>query len=72
MRLISRTVGARFGGNTLKTFEIMEYGPLVDEVKELIHKKQYKVLKAINSETIAKRVLYSNDKEIWMDKTYLS
>lgn len=31
MRLISRTVGARFGGNTLKTFEIMEYGSLVDK-----------------------------------------
>lgn len=52
MRLFSRTVGARFGGNKLKDFEIVEYRPLVDEVKELIHKKQYKVLKAINSETI--------------------
>lgn len=36
----------------MKDFEIVEYRPLVDEVKELIHKKQYKVLKAINSETI--------------------
>ncbi|MDE6252676.1 MAG: PDDEXK nuclease domain-containing protein [Lachnospiraceae bacterium] len=36
----------------MKDFEIMEYKLLVDEVKELIHKKQYKVLKAINSETI--------------------
>ncbi len=52
MILISRTTGARFGGNILKDFEIMEYKLLVDEVKELIHKKQYKVLKAINSETI--------------------
>ena len=30
----------------------MEYRPLVDEVKELIHKKQYKVLQLINAETI--------------------
>ena len=52
MILISRTTGARFGGNTLKDFEIMEYRPLVDEVKELIHKKQYKVLQLINAETI--------------------
>lgn len=52
MILISRTTGARFGGNILKDFEIMEYKLLVDEVKELIHKKQYKVLKSINSETI--------------------
>lgn len=52
MILISRTSGARFGGNNLKDFEIMECKPLVDEVKELIHKKQYKVLKLINAETI--------------------
>ncbi len=52
MILISRTIGASFGGNTLKDFEIMEYTPLVDEVKELIHKKQYKVLKLMNAETI--------------------
>lgn len=38
--------------NNLKDFEIMEYRPFVDEVKELIHKKQYKVLQAINAETI--------------------
>ena len=50
--IISRTSGARFGGNTLKDFEIMEYGPLVDEVKELIHKKQYKAVQLINAETI--------------------
>lgn len=36
----------------MKDFEIMEYGPLVDEVKELIHKKQYKVVQLINAETI--------------------
>ena len=36
----------------MKDFEIMEYRPLVDEVKELIHKKQYKVLQLINAETI--------------------
>ncbi len=52
MILLSRTIGASFGGNTLKDFEIMEYTPLVDEVKELIHKKQYKVLKLMNAETI--------------------
>ena len=36
----------------MKDFEIMEYRPLVDEIKELIHKKQYKVLQLINAETI--------------------
>ena len=36
----------------MKDFEIMEYKPLVDEVKELIHKKQYNVLQLINAETI--------------------
>ena len=36
----------------MKDFEIMEYRLLVDEVKELIHKKQYKVLQLINAETI--------------------
>ncbi|KAI4450767.1 putative nuclease YhcG [Eubacterium plexicaudatum ASF492] len=36
----------------MNDFEIMEYRPLVDEVKELIHKKQYKVLQLINAETI--------------------
>ncbi len=36
----------------MKDFEVMEYKPLVDEVKELIHKKQYKVLQLINAETI--------------------
>lgn len=32
--------------------EIVVYEPLVDDLKELIHKKQYQVLKLINSETI--------------------
>lgn len=32
--------------------EIVGYEPLVDDLKELIHKKQYQVLKLINSETI--------------------
>lgn len=32
--------------------EIVGYKPLVDDLKELIHKKQYQVLKLINSETI--------------------
>ncbi len=36
----------------MKNFEVMEYGSLVDEVKELIHKKQYKVVQLINAETI--------------------
>jgi len=31
---------------------VENYEPLVDEIKELIHKKQYEVLKQINSETI--------------------
>ena len=36
----------------MKNAEIVMYEPLVKEIKELIHNKQYKVLKAINSETI--------------------
>lgn len=32
--------------------EIVGYEPLVDDLKDLIHKKQYQVLKSINSETI--------------------
>ena len=32
--------------------EIAGYEPLVNDVKELIHKKQYHVLKIMNTETI--------------------
>lgn len=32
--------------------EIVGYEPLVDDLKQMIHKKQYQVLKLINSETI--------------------
>lgn len=32
--------------------EIVGYEPFVDDLKQLIHKKQYQVLKLINSETI--------------------
>ena len=32
--------------------EIIEYEPLVNDLKALIHRKQYQVLKSINSETI--------------------
>lgn len=32
--------------------EIIQYDPLINEVKDLIHKKQYQVLKIANSETI--------------------
>lgn len=32
--------------------EIVGYEPLVDDLKDLIHKKQYQVLKSINSETV--------------------
>ena len=32
--------------------EIQGYEPFVDELKQLIHKKQYHVLKVINAETI--------------------
>ena len=32
--------------------EIVGYEPLVDDLKDLIHKKQYQVLKLIISETI--------------------
>lgn len=36
----------------LKEIEIVGYEPLLNEIKELIHKKQYDVLKVINAETI--------------------
>ena len=36
----------------LENTDVMEYGAVVNEIKELIHKKQYQVIKAINSETI--------------------
>ena len=36
----------------MKKDETYGYEPLVDELKELIHKKQYQVIKLINSETI--------------------
>lgn len=32
--------------------EILDYEPLVEDLKQLIHKKQYRVLKIINAETI--------------------
>ena len=36
----------------MRNSKIQGYEPLVDELKQLIHKKQYHVLKAINTETI--------------------
>lgn len=36
----------------MKKNEIYGYESLVDDLKELIHKKQYQVIKLINSETI--------------------
>ena len=47
----TRTSGAGNGDNMQKN-EVQEYDSLVDELKQLIHKKQYRVLKMINSETI--------------------
>ncbi len=49
---ISRTSGARFGGTELKEIEVSRYESFVKEIKDLIHKKQYQVLKLINAETI--------------------
>ena len=48
----SRTIGARNGGQNMEKNEIRGYEPLVEELKQLIHKKQYHVLKVINAETI--------------------
>ena len=39
-------------GKNMANNEIQGYEPLVDELKQLIHKKQYHVLKTINAETI--------------------
>lgn len=36
----------------LENTDVMEYGAVINEIKELIHKKQYQVIKTINSETI--------------------
>lgn len=36
----------------MKELEIVGYEPLLNEIKELIHKRQYDVLRAINAETI--------------------
>ena len=47
----TRTVGAR-NGEDMGNNEIEGYEPFVDELKRLIHKKQYHVLKVINAETI--------------------
>lgn len=55
----SRTSGARiFKGGIMgkNEIEIIGYEPLVEDIKELINKKQFQVLKLINSETI---------KDIW-------
>lgn len=49
---ISRTSGARFGGMDLNEIEVSGYEPFVKGIKDLIHKKQYQVLKFINAETI--------------------
>lgn len=48
----SRTIGARNGDQNMEKNEIRGYEPLVEELKQLIHKKQYHVLKVINAETI--------------------
>lgn len=40
------------GGKNMANNEIQGYEPLVNELKQLIHKKQYHVLKTINAETI--------------------
>ncbi len=36
----------------MNEIDIMGYEPLLDEIKGLIHKKQFEVLKIINAETI--------------------
>ncbi|MCM1432180.1 MAG: DUF1016 N-terminal domain-containing protein [Muribaculaceae bacterium] len=36
----------------MKEIEISGYEPFVEEIKDLIHKKQYQALKLINAETI--------------------
>lgn len=36
----------------LNEIEVLGYEPFVEEIKDLIHKKQYQVLKSINAETI--------------------
>lgn len=45
-------IGAEMGKCMTKKNGIVGYEPLLDDLKKLIHKKQYKILKLINSETI--------------------
>ena len=47
----------------MRNSKIQGYEPLVDELKQLIHKKQYHVLKAINTETI--NLYWAIGKEIY-------
>lgn len=47
--------------------EIIEYQPLVDEIKELINKKQYQVLKLMNAETI--NLYWEIGEEIYRQQT---
>lgn len=55
-------------GDIMKKNEIYGYEPLVDDLKELIHKKQYQVIKLINSETIN---LYLVMNYSWKRRGYL-
>lgn len=36
----------------INEMDIMGYEPLLDEIKELIHKKQFEVIRIINAETV--------------------
>lgn len=47
----SRTTGARFGG-IMDKMKTVGYEPLVNDIKEMIHKKHYHAMKALNAETI--------------------
>ena len=58
----SCTNGARNGDEYGKN-EIVGYEPLVNDLKQLIQKKQYHVLRMINSETI--NLYWEIDEEIY-------
>ena len=52
----------------MNTMEITGYAPLVDDIKDLIHKKQYKVLEAMNVETI--NLYWEIGEEIYKQQEY--
>lgn len=52
----------------MNTVEITGYAPLIDDIKDLIHRKQYKVLQVMNVETI--NLYWEIGEEIYKQQEY--